>query len=80
MQIIPRQFTTTEYKVIKTAQDARDFLDISGELSLRIKAGLLNIKGTGSYLKESKSREEYVEILAKSNFESVSIYHARIIP
>ncbi|KAG1667397.1 Neoverrucotoxin subunit beta [Nymphon striatum] len=72
-KIIPRQFSEAKYKVIKSVQDARDFLDISGELSLKIKAGMLKVKGTGGYLKDSKSREEYVEILAKAHVESRTI-------
>ena len=53
-----------QYKVISKSEDARDLLDISGELSLKLKADLVKVSGSGQYLTDSKGKEGTTEILA----------------
>lgn len=72
-EVIRRYITDSEYRVVSDTRDARDFLDVSGELSLKVKTGQLNIEGTGSYLKDTTSRSNMVEILVKVHYETVTL-------
>ena len=53
-----------KYQVVKSKKDINDLLDISGELSLRIKANLLKVEGAGQYIKENKVQEGRTNLLA----------------
>lgn len=53
-----------QYKVIKNTSDVKDLLDISGDLSLKIKANILKVGGSAKYLNESKKKEGITEVLA----------------
>ena len=53
-----------KYQVVKSSQDVNDLLDISGELSLQIKANLLKVQGAGQYLKENEVQEGRTNLLA----------------
>ena len=53
-----------KYQVVTSSQDVNDLLDISGELSLQIKANLLKMEGAGQYVKESKVQEGRTNLLA----------------
>ena len=53
-----------EYRVIKNSKDTKDLLNISGELSLKIKAGLVLVSGAGKYLSDNKRAEDTTEVLA----------------
>ena len=66
-----RESTNIEYKVVKTQEQVRDVLDVSGQLSLQVMAGLVKIKGEGKYLKETTRGTSFVEVLAKVSFETV---------
>ena len=55
---------TFEYKVVKDSNDTKKMLDISGELSLKIKAGLVKVEGSGKYLSDNKREEGTTEVLA----------------
>lgn len=59
-----RNWFQFEYKVVKNSSDVNKLLDISGELSLKVKAGLLNVQGSGKYLSDSKKEEDTTELLA----------------
>lgn len=52
-----------DYKVVKNNSDAKNLLDISGELSLKVKAGLVRVEGSGRYLTDSSSQEGTTEVL-----------------
>ncbi|XP_023222314.1 uncharacterized protein LOC111623832 [Centruroides sculpturatus] len=67
---IERYFTDSEYRIITDSKEARDFLDASGNLALKIKTGKIDIEGAGSYLKDAASRSNSVEILVKTHFET----------
>ena len=63
--------TDIKYKMIRSAKDVRDVLDVSGQLSLQVMAGLLDIKGKGSYLKESSESGNIVEVVAIISVQTV---------
>lgn len=46
------------------AADVNDLLDISGELSLQIKANLLKVEGAGQYIKDNKVQEGTTNLVA----------------
>lgn len=64
--------THITYSMIRSAKDIRDVLDVSGHLSVQIMAGLLDIKGRGSYLKESSESGNFIEVLAKVSYETIT--------
>ena len=49
---------------------AFSFLGISEDVSLRVKSGVLKIGASGDYLKDIQRRDNYVEILVKSTYET----------
>lgn len=69
---IDRSFTRSQYRLIETSSEARDFLDVTGDLSLRVKSGSVEFSGAGSYLKDSESGENFVEMLVKVEHETVT--------
>ncbi|XP_013390257.1 uncharacterized protein LOC106158722 isoform X1 [Lingula anatina] len=69
---INKQRTTSSHKMVETSRQARDFLNVGGELSLKIKSGMLSIKGSGEYLKDEQSRSKRIEVLTKVHFETVT--------
>jgi hypothetical protein len=46
------------------------FLGVTEDISLRVKSGALNIGAMGDYLKDVQRRDNYVEILVKSTYET----------
>ncbi|GBM91095.1 hypothetical protein AVEN_135114-1 [Araneus ventricosus] len=73
LQVIDRSFTRSQYKLVETSTQAREFLDVSGALSLRIKKGDIVVDGTGAYLKDTANRQKFVELLVRVQHETVSI-------
>lgn len=69
---VKHYLTTSNFKVVKTNEDVRDVLDISGKLSLQIMSKTVDIKGEGKYLKESGTSTSFVEVLAKVTYQTVS--------
>ena len=53
-----------KYKVVKNSKDVNDLFDVSGELSLKIKANLLKVEGAGRYINETKKKEGTTTLLA----------------
>nr|QNH72539.1 toxin candidate TRINITY_DN19135_c2_g2_i2 [Ceriantheomorphe brasiliensis] len=73
--------TNIQYKMVNDVKDVQDVLDVSGELSLKVKAGLLDISGSGSYLKEESDKTNFVEVLVKVEFETLTeTLHSSIQP
>lgn len=62
-----------EYKVVKNSSDVNKLLDISGELSLKVKTGLVSVQGSGKYLTDSKKEEDTTELLAVLKCFTVSL-------
>ena len=52
-----------EYRVLKKSKDTKDMLNISGALSLKVKAGLVPVSGSGKYLRDNKKTEDTTEVL-----------------
>lgn len=67
---IERYITDSQYRLVSDNKEARDFLDASGNLALKVKTGKVNIEGAGSYLKDTTSRFDSVEILVKTHYET----------
>ncbi|XP_046370546.2 uncharacterized protein LOC124121425 isoform X2 [Haliotis rufescens] len=67
---IDRHRNIAHYSVIQKAQDVHDMLNVSGELSLKVKANLVMVGGTGSYLKECRTDDNTLEIIAVANVET----------
>ncbi|XP_055924611.1 uncharacterized protein LOC129956704 [Argiope bruennichi] len=65
-------FTDSQYRMVENAEDVKDFLSISGKLSLKIKAGMVDVSGEGSYVKDSSSKTNGIEILVKVHFETIT--------
>ena len=61
----------TKYKMVNTKEKVRDVLDVSGQLSLQIMSGMINVKGAGRYLKETASTGNFVEVLVKISCRTV---------
>ncbi|KFM64452.1 hypothetical protein X975_08388, partial [Stegodyphus mimosarum] len=72
LQVIDRSFTRSQYKLVETSTQAREFLDVSGALSLRIKKGDISVDGTGAYLKDIADRQKFVELLVRVQHETVT--------
>ena len=53
-----------KYSLVQNSKDVNDLLDVSGELSLKIKANLLKVEGAGQYVHESKKEEGTTKLLA----------------
>lgn len=70
---IQQYFTDSQYRMVENAEQMKDFLDVSGKLSLKIKGGMLDVSGEGRYLKDSSAKSNGLEILVKLHFETVTM-------
>ncbi|CAL1295397.1 unnamed protein product [Larinioides sclopetarius] len=62
--------TKSTYIVVNSTSDVKDALDIKGDLSLKIKTGMINVDGKGSYLKSRGDTVNKVEILTTLQYTS----------
>ncbi|GFY62434.1 uncharacterized protein TNIN_360521 [Trichonephila inaurata madagascariensis] len=62
--------TKTSYKIVTSSSEAKDVLDVQGDLSLKIKNGMIDIAGKGAYLKEKVDYSKTVEILTVCEYIS----------
>ncbi|GFU03144.1 stonustoxin subunit alpha [Trichonephila clavipes] len=69
--VVQHYFTDSQFRMVENSEEVKDFLSISGKLSLKIKAGMVDVSGEGSYLKDSSSKTNGIEILVKVHFETV---------
>lgn len=67
---IHRSFVTSDFRLIRNDTEARRFLGISEDISLRVKSGVLNIGASGDYIKDVQTRDNYIEILVRSMYET----------
>lgn len=72
LEVIDRSFTRSQYKLVETSTQAREFLDVNGAMSLRIKKGDLSVDGAGTYLKDMANRQKFVELLIRVQHETVT--------
>jgi hypothetical protein len=70
-QTIPNDRSDIKYKMIKSSEDVRDVLDVSGQLSVKVMAGTVDIEGKGSYLKSSVDSENSVEVMVQVYYKTV---------
>lgn len=70
--LLPKSDST--YKMIKNSQDVQNVLGVSGDLSVKVKAGVVDIKGAGTYLKNTANTENTVEVLTKMQFYTSTVY------
>lgn len=61
---IKKNLYTLKFKSIQNNQDCKKVLNISGDTSLKVKAGLLEAGGSAKYLNYSKTKDDTTEILA----------------
>jgi hypothetical protein len=60
-----------KFRLIKSQKDIRDVLDVSGELSVKVMQGLVDVQGKGSYLKSSVKSDNSVELLVQIYYRTV---------
>ena len=60
------------YKVVTDNSDVKDLLDISGDLSLKVKAGIASVGGAAEYLSEREHEDGFTELLAVMKCFTVS--------
>ena len=53
-----------QYKIIKSKEDVRDLLNISPNISLKIKANVFRVEGAGKYVNNNIKDEGITEVLA----------------
>ena len=53
-----------KYTVVKDSKDVKDLLDLSGELSLKVKANIIKVEGVGDWIKDAKKEEGTTTLLA----------------
>ena len=53
-----------QYKSIESQEDVRDLLNISGAISLKIKANYVKVEGAGKYIYNNNKDKGVTEILA----------------
>ncbi|XP_067133466.1 uncharacterized protein [Centruroides vittatus] len=70
--VINKTFTETRHKFVENTIEARDFLEVEGSFSLKIKGGLFNAGASGYYLGDVQNRENGVEMLIKTHYETVT--------
>ena len=61
-----------KYRLVKSSKDVQDMMDVSGELSLKVKAGLVQVRGSGEYLNDQSTKEGRTEVLAIMRCTTVS--------
>ena len=60
------------YKVVMDNSDVKDLLDISEDLSLKVKAGIMSVGGAGKYLRDRRNEDGVAELLAVMKCFTVS--------
>ncbi|XP_046551307.1 uncharacterized protein LOC124261031 [Haliotis rubra] len=70
---VQRHNNVVKYSVIKKSSDVGKMLGISGDMSLKAKAGLIDVGGLGSYFEEDRSGDNVTEIIAKAQVETVTV-------
>lgn len=68
-----------QYKIVKSSEDVRDLLNISGDISLKIKASIFKVDGAGKYISNNKKEEGTTEVLAVMKCTTVSFQLSVII-
>ena len=67
-----------KYQVVKNSKDVNDLLDVSCELSLKVKANLLEVEGIGKYINESQLEEGTASLLVVMKCTTVRMFCCRV--
>ena len=67
-----------KYQVVKNSKDVNDLLNVSCELSLKVKANLLKVEGVGQYINESQLEEGTTCLLAVMKCTTVRMFYCRV--
>ncbi|GIY14104.1 MACPF domain-containing protein [Caerostris extrusa] len=68
--VVEQYITDSKYRLVENSADVKDFLDVKGKLSLKIKSGMIDASGEGSYVKQTSSYENKIQIVFKVRFET----------
>ncbi|XP_054713191.1 uncharacterized protein LOC129222686 [Uloborus diversus] len=69
----PEPDSVSKYEVTETSEEVRNLLEVSADLALKVKAGKLDLKGTGSYLKDTSKTGKVIEILTRLKFTTETV-------
>ena len=61
-----------KYKVVTSSKDVNDLLNVSSEMSLKIKANLLKVEAAGQYINENRTEEGTTNLLAAMKCTTVT--------
>ena len=64
-----------KYQVVKNSKDVNDLLNVSCELSLKVKANLLKVEGIGQCINESQLEEGTTCLLAVMKCTTVRMFY-----
>ncbi|GFR12904.1 uncharacterized protein TNCT_324661 [Trichonephila clavata] len=68
LQVIPRTNTRSQYRMIESSSDVSDFLNVDGDLTIKVKNGDIGLGVYGKYMMKTMDRDNSVEIL-------ITVYH-----
>lgn len=68
LQIIPKTYTQSRYRIIESSSEVNDLLNVDGDLAIKAKNGDINLDMYGKYMLKTMNRGRTVEIL-------VTVYH-----
>ncbi|KAG8193102.1 hypothetical protein JTE90_013862 [Oedothorax gibbosus] len=72
-RILEEPETVSRYETTDSAEEVRNLLEVSADLALKVKAGKLEFKGTGDYLRDTSYLGRVMEILTRIKFTTVSV-------
>ncbi|GFR01087.1 uncharacterized protein TNCT_499601, partial [Trichonephila clavata] len=71
--VIEEPESISRYETSDSAEEVRNLLEVSADLALKVKAGKVEFKGTGSYLKDTSKLGRIIEILTRLKFKTVTV-------
>ncbi|KAG8194175.1 hypothetical protein JTE90_002380 [Oedothorax gibbosus] len=66
--------TKSTYRITSEMSEVLKALDIEGDLAFKIKSGMVNVEGKGSYIKNAKDYKNTVEILTHMQYTSKTLF------
>lgn len=63
--------SVSRYETTDSSEEIRNLLEVSADVALKVKSGKLDLKGTGTYLKDTSKMGRVVEILTRLKFKTV---------
>ncbi|GFT54809.1 uncharacterized protein NPIL_278681 [Nephila pilipes] len=72
-RVIEEPESISRYETSDSAEEVRNLLEVSADLALKVKAGKIEFKGTGSYLKDTSKLGRIIEILTRLKFKTVTV-------